>query len=97
MSAMENMLASMLSKMMPPELLVALSPENLQRYSEEAKALITDFQIRLTNIEHMQMQNNDLLNSIMERISENGGCKYTGGKRTGNKPVGSGDGNTFIG
>jgi hypothetical protein len=96
MSAMENMLASMLSKMMPPELLVALSPENLQKYSEEARALIVDFQERLSHIEQMQMQNNDLLNQLMERVG-NDGCKYTGGKRTGSKPVGSGDGNTFIG
>ena len=82
MSAMENMLGSMLAKMMPPELLAALSPENLQRYSEEARALITDFQTRLTNIEQMLMQNNDLLNALLERAN-NDGCKYTGGKRPG--------------
>lgn len=96
MSAMENMLGSMLAKMMPPELLAALSPENLQRYSEEARALITDFQERMSYIENTQTEIQRQISVIMERL-ENDRCKYTGGKRAGSKPVGSGDGNTFIG
>lgn len=85
MNAMEKMLASMLSNMVPPEVLAALSPEKITEYTDAIKALIQRFDDRLTDIESNQF-------AILERL-ENVNNKYNSSKRgSGNKFIGDGTG-----
>ena len=61
MSAMDDMLANMLKKALPAEVMQLLSPENVKEFGEKINAFITDIRERLERIE-----------SKLERI-ENGG------------------------
>lgn len=96
MSAMENMLASMLKSVIPPEVMALITPEKMQEFGDKINAYITEQREDMDLIKQTQMQHSDLLAAIMERL-ENGGCKYNGGKRgTGNGSAsgnGTGSGN----
>ena len=89
MSVMDDMLASMLMKMVPPEVLAALSPEKLQEYSDQVKALLAHFQNELDLIKSSQMQLDDKIDAVLERLG-NERCNYTGGRKP--KPVGNDSG-----
>lgn len=70
---MEKMLASMLSNMVPPEVLAALSPEKIQEYSDGIKTLIVSFQMRLDALEDTQLKILDLLERSANERSNNSG------------------------
>lgn len=96
MSAMENMLASMLKSVIPPEVMALITPEKMQEFGDKINAYIAEQRESIDLIKQVQMQQLDMLNAIAERL-ENGGCKYNSSKRgTGNGNAngnGTGSGN----
>jgi len=92
MSAMDNMLATMLSKMMPPEIMAALSPENIALYSEQAKAVLEHFKSELDLIKNEQMRQHDLLTAILERLDNVGSKSSNRGRKSIGSDSGSGSG-----
>lgn len=78
MGAMENMLASMLQKAIPPDVLAMLTPEKIEEYKNGVKALWAEHKEQVDRIEQkldcilLEASKNDTgkRNSISKRSSD---------------------------
>jgi len=106
---MQDMLADMLKKSIPPEVMEKLTAENLKAIGDQATAFVADIRGSLDRIEANQatilMQNETayerqtrLLEAVAE-IKENGGrsSQRRGGKPSERGGASSGDGGSGVG
>jgi hypothetical protein len=76
---LNDMLADMFKKALPPEVMAMLSPEKITELGEKVTAFITDVRERLDRIEEKQIQ----IIGMLATEAENGPGKSSG-KRSGN-------------
>lgn len=71
MLGMSDMLADMLKKSIPPEVMELLTAEKLKEIGDKANAFITDIRQSLDFIKSQNATTHDLLQSLLERTSDN--------------------------
>lgn len=71
MLGMSDMLADMLKKSIPPEVMELLTAEKLKELGDKANAFITDIRQSLEFIKAQNVQTHELLQSLLEHTSDN--------------------------
>lgn len=77
MSAMEKMLEGILKNMLPPEVLAAITPENIEKITNNAKELKDTLVEGLKAIQVEQSQQRAMLEDLLNDLDGNSG-KPTG-------------------
>lgn len=103
MGAMENMMASMLQKAIPPDVLAMMTPEKIQEYKDSVSAIWNAHKEQLDRIEQKISVLADIdntLTDIVERLSNGYGKRNSvdrgskGRNRGGSGDAGNGSGNS---
>jgi hypothetical protein len=68
MSAMDRAVLSVLSKLIPPEILAALSPEKLSLYGKQAEEFVNNTKAELAAFKQEQMRQSVLLERIAGHV-----------------------------
>jgi ABC-type transporter Mla subunit MlaD len=70
MSALDKMVADILAKAIPPEVMQMLSPENIKQYGDVATGFITEVRGKLDAILASQERERATLQELSERIDK---------------------------
>lgn len=101
---MQDMVADMLKKSIPPEVMAMLTPEKLTEIGEKANAFVTDIRTSLDFIKAQNVTTHELQNAILAKLEAtdndngNGASGDSGSRgrkprvRSGGTPDTSGDG-----
>jgi hypothetical protein len=95
MSAMEDMLAKMLQKALPPELMALLTPANIEEFGNNIAAFAAEIRERLSNIEAKQERQRATLEELLDHVGRKDSSRRRGsasGRNSGSGSVGDGGG-----
>lgn len=88
MSMMQEMLADMLKKSLPPEVMELLTPEKIKEFGERANAFISDLRSGLDRIEAGQKETLARLENLERIVADD---RRNCSKRPGKQPGSNGD------
>lgn len=69
MSVMSDMLADVLKKSLPPEVMAMLTPENMQAFKNNAEALVMELRSGIANCQSQNTATHATLDNIVEKLA----------------------------